>query len=177
MQPDNVCAIKAPAVKPGDPCGSTCPEPCNAVRTLIILGSVVVVAIALFVVSAAHHPDDTSPGSGCSSSQRETWRARLLRSEPVAAGQLGGCTAAPGRFVITGACELTIAAAGARSRRLVIEDVDALALRLVTNADGRRITMQAELDPGQRKQIFIGKDGETIGLRCCAGATCRAGLE
>ncbi|HWO22621.1 MAG TPA: hypothetical protein VNO30_27870 [Kofleriaceae bacterium] len=144
---------------------------------MTILATFVVVLLALFVISVVHRPDDRGLGSGCSSRQRAAWRARLLRTEPVAPGQLAGCTAAPGRFTITGACALKIAAAEARSRRLIVEAVDAVELRRVTNADGRLLTMRAELEPGERTEIVIGKEGETLGLRCLTGATCRAGVE
>jgi hypothetical protein len=143
-------------------------------RSLIILGVLAMILLALFVISVVYRPGDSSPGSGCSPGQRETWRARLLRSEDVAPGQLGGCTAAAGPFTIPGGCELRIAAADARSRRLVIEAVDPVELRRVTSADGRRIAMRADLAPGKSTQIFVGKEGEAVGLRCSAGLTCRA---
>ncbi len=145
-------------------------------RPLIILGIFVLVLLALFVASVVYRPDDRGAGSGCSPGRRETWRARLLRSEPVAPGQLGGCTTAPGPFTIAGGCELKIAAADARSRRLVVEAIDRVEVRRVTDADGRRITMRAELEPGKSTQIFVGKGGETVGLRCLGGITCRAGV-
>jgi hypothetical protein len=146
-------------------------------RTLILLGIVVVVLLALFVMAAAHNPDDTSPGSGCSFSQRESWRARLLRPEPVAPGQLGGCTTVPGPFIIHGTCELRVAAADARSRQLVIETLDAIELRLDTSADGRSITLRDELKPDESRSISIAKDGQIVRFRCLTGTTCRAGIK
>jgi hypothetical protein len=138
---------------------------------VIALGIVVAVLLALFVVSVAYRPD-----SGVSSGQRESWRESLFPTEPAAPGQLGGCTAAPGSFTITGSCELKIAAADARSRRLVVEAIDAVELRRTMDADGRRIGMRAKLEPGKSEQIFVGKAGETIGLRCLGGPTCRASV-
>jgi hypothetical protein len=146
----------------------------SAKRRLIILGIVVAALLVLFVVSVVH--GGGGPGGGCSAGQRAAWRTRLLRSGPVAPGQLGGCTTAPGRFAISVGCELKVAAADARSRQLVIEAVDPIELRLVTDADGRRIAMRVKLEPGQSKQIFVGKAGETLGLRCLTGITCRAGV-
>jgi hypothetical protein len=144
---------------------------------MITLGIVVVVLLALFVVSVVHSPDDNSPGSGCSSRQRDTWRECVLRSNPVAPGQLGGCTTVLGRFTITGACELKVAADDARSRQLTVEALDAMELHLVTNADGRPMTMRVELKHGETKQIFVGKDGQTIRFRCLKGTTCHAGVK
>jgi hypothetical protein len=132
------------------------------------------VVIALYVISVVYRPDDDSPGSGFSSESRERWRARLFPSSPVAPGQLGGCTGAPGAFTIAGSCELVIAAADARSRRLVVEATDRIELRRTMNADGRRMAMRAELEPGKSEQIFVGEEGETIGLRCLGGLSCRA---
>jgi hypothetical protein len=145
-------------------------------RSVIVLGILAGVVIALFVVSVVYRPDEEAPGSGGSSSTRERWRDRLFPAKPVAPGQLGGCTAALGAFTIAGSCELKIAAADARSRRLIVEATDPVELRRTMNADGRRMAMRAELGPGKREQIFVGEDGETIGLRCLGGLTCRAVL-
>ena len=133
--------------------------------------------LTLFVVSVAYRPDEGGPGSGCSSGQRDAWRARLLPSTPVGQGQLGGCTTALGPFSIAGACTLTIAAADARSRQLGVEAIDPVKLIIITEADGRRITMQPELKQGERKQIFVGKDQKTIVFRCLTGPTCHVRLE
>jgi hypothetical protein len=145
-------------------------------RALIFLVVLAAVLVALFVASVARRPDDRGPGGGCSPGEREAWQARLLRAQPVGPGQLAGCTTAPGVFTISGACALQIAAADARSRRLVVEALDPLELRRVTDADGRRIAMRVELEPGKDTQIFVGKDGDTVGLRCLSGLTCRARL-
>ena len=149
----------------------------RARRRLIILGILAGVLLALFVVSVVYRGDDRGPGSGCSSSRREAWRARLLPSEPVVPGQLGGCTPVLGTFSISGGCELKIAAAEPRSRRLVVVAVDPVEIRRITDADGRRIAMRAELEPGKRTQIFVGRAGESIALRCLAAIICRARLE
>ena len=141
-------------------------------RSLIILGIFAGVVLALFVVSVAYRPDDDGPG--LSSDQRERWRARLFPTSPVAPGQLGGCTRAPGSFTIAGSCELKISAAEVRSRRLVVEATDRMELQRTMNADGRRMAMRAEIEPGKSEQIFVGEEGETIGLRCLGGVTCRA---
>jgi hypothetical protein len=146
-------------------------------RPVIVLGLVAAVLVALFVVSAVHAPGDGGPGSGCAPARRDTWRARLVPATPVAPGQLGGCTTTLSTFVITGQCTLEIAAAGARSRQLVVEALDPVKLTLVTDADGRRITQQPELAAGEEQQIFLGKDRTTIRFRCLAGVTCRARLE
>ena len=145
-------------------------------RALTLLAIVAAVLIALFVISVAYRPDDRGPGSGFPEDRREAWRARLFPSQPVAPGQLGGCTAAVGPFTIAGSCELRIAAADARSRRLILEATDPVELRRTVDADGRRIAMRAELKAGKREQIFVGKAGETLGLRCLAGIPCRAGV-
>ncbi len=145
-------------------------------RSLIVLAIFVVVLLALFVASLVYRPDDRGPGGGCSPGQRETLQARLLRPTPVAPGDLRGCTTAPGAFTIAGSCALEIAAADARSRRLVVAAIDPVEIRRVTNADGRRIAMRLELDPGKDTQIFVGKEGETVALRCRAGISCRASV-
>ena len=146
-------------------------------RPLIGLGVVVLVVLALFFVSALHHPGDDTPGSGCSTDQRDRWRARLLRAEPVPAAQLGGCTTALGPFTVTGACDLRIAAADARSRRVVITPIDALEIKLDMDADDRPMKLRANLAPGQRKELFLGKDAQTITFTCLASSSCRARLE
>lgn len=143
---------------------------------MIVLGIIAGVVLALFIVSVVYRPDEDGPGSGVSPTARERWRERLFPSKPVAAGQLGGCTAALGAFTIAGSCELKIAAADARSRRLIVEATDPVELRRTMNADGRRMAMRAKLEPGKREQVFVGEDGETLGLRCLAGLTCRAVL-
>ena len=145
-------------------------------RSLILLGIFAGVVLALFVVSVVYRPDDDGPGSGFSSGRRESWRARLFPSSPVAPGQLGGCTGALGPFTIAGSCELKIAAADVRSRRLVVEATDPMELRRTMDADGRRMAMRAQLEPGKSEQIFVGKEGETFGLRCRGGLTCRASV-
>ncbi len=145
-------------------------------RWLIVLGIFVVVLLALFVASVVYRPDDRGPGGGCSPSQRETLQARLLRPTPVAPGDLRGCTTAPGAFTIPGSCALQIAAADAWSRRLVVAAIDPVEIRRITNADGRRIAMRLELEPGKDTQIFVGKEGETVALRCLAGLACRASV-
>jgi hypothetical protein len=145
-------------------------------RSLILLGIFAGVVLALFVVSVVHRPDDDRPGSGVSSDRREGWRARWFPSDPVAPGQLGGCAGAPGAFVVAGSCELKIAAADVRSRRLVVEALDPMELRRTLNVGGRRMAMRARLKPGKSEQIFVGEDGETIGLRCLGGLTCRGSV-
>jgi hypothetical protein len=95
----------------------------------------------------------------------------------VAPGQLGGCATAPGRLTISTSCELEIAAADARSRRLVIEALDPLELGRTIDADGRRIVTRGELAPGKASEIFVGKAGETLRLRCLSGFTCRVNLQ
>jgi hypothetical protein len=149
----------------------------STARQLTILGIAVVVLLALFVVSVVHSPDDSSPGSGCSSSQRDSWLARKLRGDPVAPGQLSGCTTVLGPFTINGACMLSVAAADARSRQLIVEALDAMELKLVTSADGRSITMREVLKPGENRSISIGKDGQSVWFRCLTGTTCRAGIK
>jgi len=143
-------------------------------RSLIILGVVAGVVLALFIVSVAYRPDGDGPA--VSSSGRDRWRDRLFPDAPVAPGQLAGCTAALAPFTIQGSCELRIAAADARSRRLVIEVTDLVELRRTMDADGRRIAMKSKLKPGKSEQVFVGKEGETLGLRCLAGLTCRASV-
>ena len=143
-------------------------------RPLIVLAVLAVVVIALFVLSVVYPSRDTREGSGFSSGDRETWRSRLLPADPVGRGQLSGCTTAPGELTIHNSCALKVAAADARSRKLVIQAIDAVEVRRVTDADGRRMTMRADLEPGKTTQVFVGKDGETIGLRCLSGVTCRA---
>ena len=143
-------------------------------RSLILLGVFAGAVLALFVVSVAYRPDED--GAAVSADGRERWRDRLFPSKPVASGQLAGCTAAPGPFTIPGSCELRIAAADTRSRRLVVEADGPVELRRTMDADGRRIAMKATLTPGKSEQIFVGKDGETIGLRCLGGLTCRASV-
>jgi hypothetical protein len=147
-------------------------------RSLIILGILGLVVLALFVVSVVFE-SDRGAGAGCSSRQLDTWRARLLDPEPVERGQLAGCPIASGRIVtvtIPGRCELRIAPAGARFRRLVIQALQPVTLERTMDADGRRITMRADLEPGEREELFVRKEGEALGLRCRAGATCRATL-
>jgi hypothetical protein len=142
-----------------------------------ILGLVVVVLLALFVVSAAHKPGDGGPGSGCSPVKRDTWRARLLPPTPVTRGQLSGCTTTLGAFTIAEQCTLEIAAADARSRQLVVKAIDPLKLTIITNADGRTITMQPKLERDQKAQIFVGKDRKKIVFHCLNGTSCGAHLE
>jgi hypothetical protein len=146
-------------------------------QSLIVLGCLGVVVIALFVLSVAYPSRGTREGSGFSAGDRETWRSRLVPADPVARGQLSGCATAPGELTIATGCALKVAAAGARSRKLSIRAIDAVEVRRVTDADGRRMTMRARLEPGKSTQVFVGKDGETIGLRCLSGATCRAAVE
>lgn len=145
----------------------------SARRPLIGLGVAVAVVITLFLVSALHANDDAA---GCSADQRDRWRARLLRAEPVTANQLGGCTSARGLFTFA-ACELRIAAGDARSRSLVINALDALELKLDIDADGRPMKLRATLDAGERKELFLGKEAQTLALHCLTGSTCRARLE
>ncbi|HWU86816.1 MAG TPA: hypothetical protein VN253_06060 [Kofleriaceae bacterium] len=95
----------------------------------------------------------------------------------MAPGQLGGCTTVLGRFTIHGSCELKIAAAETRSRRLSIEALDAIELRLVMDADGREITTRAKIEAGKKKDIFVGKDGQSLALSCQTGTTCRASIQ
>lgn len=144
-------------------------------RSLIVLGVIAGVLLVLFVVGVVARPADDD-GPAVSAGARERWRDRLFPSKPIAPGQLAGCAAAPGSFTIAGSCELRIAAADTRSRRLVIEATDAVELRRTMNADGRRMAMKAKLEPGTSEQLFVGEDGETIGLRCLAGLSCRAGV-
>lgn len=142
-------------------------------RSLVLLGILALVVLVLFAGSLALESDR----AGCSSRDLDAWRARLLRPEPVARGQLAGCPIAPGRIVsvtIPGRCDLRIAPADARFRRLVIQAVQPVELVRTTDADGRRITLRADLDPGEREELFVRKEGETLALRCRAGATCRA---
>jgi hypothetical protein len=147
-------------------------------RSLIILGILGLVVLALFVVSVVFGSDGGG-GSGCSSRELDQWRDRLFDPEPVERGQLAGCPIATGRTVtvtIPGRCALRIAPADARLRRLIIQALQPLELERTTDADGRRITSRADLDPGEREELFVRKEGETLGLRCRAGATCRATL-
>src|SRR5262245_44909959 len=130
-------------------------------RRLIILAILVGVLIVLFVVSIVAGTGDDR-GSGCSSGDQKSWRARLLPSKPVAPGQLSGCTTALGTVTIQGSCELKIAAADERSRRLVLEAIDAVGLQRVTDADGRRMEMNAKLKPGKPSELFVDKKGEKL---------------
>ncbi len=144
-------------------------------RPLIVLGILALGVLALFAASVVFQSEAGGAGSGCSSRKLDVWRDRLFEPEPVGRGQLAGCTTAPGRvFTIAGRCELRIAPADARFRRLVVQAVQPLELQRTTDADGRRITMRADLEPGEREEVFVRKEGETLGLRCLAGATCRA---
>jgi hypothetical protein len=139
-------------------------------RTLTILATFAVVLIALFVFSVGYRP-------GCSCGRREDWQARLLRPKPVALGQLSGCPKEPGLLKVPGTCKLTIAAADARSRRLVIKAIEPMELKRVTNADGRHIPVRGDLEPNKPTEIFVGKEGETIELSCLGGASsCSARL-
>jgi hypothetical protein len=143
-------------------------------RSLVILGIFALVLLALFVANVVFESDG-GPGSGCSSRELDDWRARLFRPEPVGRGQLAGCTTAPGRiFTVARRCELRIAPSDVRFRRLIVQAIQPIELQRSTDADGRRITMRAELKPGESEEIFVRKDGETVGLRCLAGVTCRA---
>jgi hypothetical protein len=147
-------------------------------RSLIILGILGLVVLALFAVSVVFESGGRG-GSGCSSRKLDAWRDRLFDPEPVERGQLAGCPIAPGRIVsvtIPGRCALRIAPADARLRRLVVQAVQPVELERTTDADGRRITMRADLDAGEREELFVQRGGETLGLRCRAGATCRAVL-
>lgn len=146
-------------------------------RSLIFLGIFGAVLLALFVAGVVSGAGGGGPGSGCSPGQREAWRARLLRAEPVARGQLSGCTTVPGRFIVTGSCQLRIAAADARLRRLVLEAIDPIRLELAIDADGRRIPMRAELAANQREEILIGEDGQILRISCRTGGTCRATIQ
>jgi hypothetical protein len=146
-------------------------------RQLTILGLIVVVLLVLFFVAAFHHPDKGS-GPGCSSDQLQTWRERLFHPEPVARGQLSGCTTALGAFVIPTSCALKIAAADTRSRRLVVEAIDKIQLSFVTDADGRKLTMNVDLERAKNTELSIGKDGQRIVLVCRNGnTTCQANLK
>lgn len=147
-------------------------------RQLTMLGLIVAVLLALFIVAAVHDPDKGS-GPGCSSEQLQTWRERLVHSEPVSPGQLRGCTAALGTFIIQDrSCALTIAKADARSRRLVVQAIDEIRLSFVTDVDGRKLTMNADLDAGKTTEFSVGKDGQRIVLRCRnEQATCQVNLK
>lgn len=141
-------------------------------RPLIILAIVAAVLVVAFVVAVAYRP-----GAGLSAGWRERWRARLFPASPVAPGQLAGCAAAPGPFTIAGSCQLRIAPASTRSRRLVVVAVDPVELLRTVDADGRALAMRAALDPGETAQLFIGEAGESMVLRCRSGLTCRARLD
>jgi hypothetical protein len=143
-------------------------------RTFLILGIVAAVLIVLFVISVAHDSDD-GPGGGCAADRRDAWRKRLLGASAVEPGQLSGCTTKLAPFTFSGLCVLGIAASDARSRQLTITATDAITLHLDTHADGRTITTHDTVKAGQRRQIFIGKDGQAITLVCPTG-TCRARL-
>jgi hypothetical protein len=67
-------------------------------RSLIILGILGLVVLALFVVSVVFGSDGGG-GSGCSSRELDQWRDRLFDPEPVERGQLAGCPIATGRTV------------------------------------------------------------------------------
>lgn len=149
----------------------------SARRTLIILALVAAVLVAAFFAAVVCRSDGGGSGSGLSADWRERWRERLLPGSPVAPGQLGGCAAAPGPFTIAGRCDLRIAPAAARSRRLVLTAVDPVGLSRTVDADGRRLAMRAELAAGESARIFVDKAGEAIALRCLAGPACRARLD
>lgn len=149
--------------------------PSSTRRSLVIAAIFAAVLLALFVFGTARGLGDRR--GGCSKEDREAWRERLLRPEPVAAGQLAGCTSSPGPFVVPGECTLTVAAADVRSRRLVIGAIDPVGITVFTDADGRRIRMRPEIAPGDRTELSIGKDGGTVSFRCLTGTTCRARVE
>jgi hypothetical protein len=143
-------------------------------RTLIFLGIVAAVLIVLFFVSAMHTPGR----GGCATSDLEAWRARVLSPEPVAPGQLSGCTTVLRQtFTIPGSCTLQVARADERSRQLVVSAVEPLTLGFVTDADGRSLDINADVVPGKPRQLFIGKDGQTFTLVCKNGSPCHARLE
>ena len=146
-------------------------------RSLIILGILGLVVLALFFISVVFQSDAGGPGAGCSSRKLDDWRDRLFQPEPVRRDQLAGCPIVSGRVIsvtVAGRCELRIAPADARLRRLVVQAVQPVELDRTTDADGRRVRMRADLAPGESEEIFVRKEGEALGLRCRAGATCRA---
>lgn len=141
-------------------------------RTVILLVVIAAVLALAFVVAIVYRP-----GAGLSADWRERWRARLFPASPVAPGQLAGCTAAPGPFTIAGSCQLRIAPASTRSRRLTLVAVDPVELLRTVDADGRALAMRAQLAAGETSQLYIGEAGEALALRCRSGLTCRARLD
>lgn len=144
-------------------------------RILIILGIVVVVVVALFILAVAYTPAGEGRTSGCTPDRREAWRERLLGTKPVGPGQLRGCTTSLGKFSVPQGqnCFLTIAKADARSRRLVIESAQTIRLFVHTDADGRKMRMKSDPKSDKPTEISIGKEGQLIEFHCLVGNPCQ----
>jgi hypothetical protein len=146
-------------------------------RILIILGIVVVIVVALFIVAVAYTPAGDRPGSssGCSQDRRKEWQARLFGSKPVGVGQLRGCKTSLGPFPLSQGqtCRLTIAKADTRSRKLVIESAQLIQLSFKTDADGRKLEMKSKPKGGKPTEISISKDGQEIDFQCLVGNPCQ----
>lgn len=145
-------------------------------RTLLILGVIVLVLVALFVVAVVAAAHDGEP-SGCSAERRRALRDRWLGSGSVKPGDLRGCTTSLGSFVVNGVCVLSIAPSDARSRRLVIESPVAMTLDITTDADGRKLTMHPELKPNKPTEISFGKDKQSIVFHCPSPSGCKVTLK
>jgi hypothetical protein len=146
-------------------------------RVLIILGVVILLLFALFILAAAFAPPGNA-SSGCTGDRRKQWRARLLGSESVGAGQLRGCTTTLGPFSLPQGqlCILRIAEADARSRQLVVETSQKMELLVHTNADGRKLTMKAEPKSGKPTEISFGKEEQRIDFICRDASPCQVRL-
>jgi hypothetical protein len=142
-------------------------------RTLIALGILILVLIALFLTSIVCSPARTD--SGCSTEERKRLRARLFRAKPVTREQLAGCPQQAGRLRIPGTCTLVIARASTKSRELVISALDAaIELTITTDADGRQLRQRVKLAPGKSEEIFVDKDGGPVVVTCVGGGLCTA---
>jgi len=148
-------------------------------KPLLIAVIVILLIAALFVIGPA-----LSLSRGGASDHRLPWsrsdlhdlRARWFKPQRATLADLTGCPETGGALSFLGTCVVTVKAASAGSRDLIISGDKPAEVHYLPRS-GPRIPMDFTLDPGKQAKFSVPKEGATLSLACRGNAPCRFQLE